>query len=100
MKRWLVTRHSGAIQWFALKGYFFDCYVAHLDTVEITSGDAVYGTLPVPLVADLCARDIEYWHLCVPIAADIRGKDLSARELERLGTTVKRFWCDSRIRKD
>lgn len=93
MKRWLITRHPGAVQWFADKRYVFDQVVRHIEVEKIAPGDAVYGTLPVPLVASLCARDIEYWHLNIPMNATDRGRELSAQDLRRLGATIERFRC-------
>ena len=93
MKRWLVTRHPGAVEWFSRRGYVFDCHVWHLDISDTAPGDVVYGSLPISHVADLCARNVEYWGLCIPMQYDNRGKELSADELQNMGATVKRFWC-------
>ncbi len=93
MKRWLVTRHPGAGQWFARHDYTFDHHIPHADVSRMAPGDAVYGTLPVPLVAELCERGMEYWHLSIPMKAADRGRELSADDLDSLGATLERFWC-------
>ena len=52
---YFVSRHVGAIAW-AKQQLNIDHYVTHLDVTNITTGDCVYGTLPVHLAAQCCAQ--------------------------------------------
>ena len=75
MTTWFVSRHGGALQWMQHNGRAFDRHVAHLDPIKVLPGDAVIGTLPVHLAAQVCAR----------------GRELGLQELQALGATLQRF---------
>ncbi len=91
MTTWFVSRHDGALQWMQQSGRAFDRHVAHLDPIEVLPGDAVIGTLPVNLAAQVCARGAAYWHLALAMPAQARGHELSLQEMQALGTTLQRF---------
>lgn len=85
-RRYFVSRHPGAIEWAKRYPWGLQSeFVAHLDPSLVMPGDVVIGSLPVHLVAELCARGACYLHLVLPLAAELRGKELSADELEALG---------------
>ena len=90
-RTWLITRHPGAIDWARESGLVWDRLEAHLSADTVAAGDRVYGVLPLPLAAELCARGAEVWHLCIPVTAAERGRELSAAELNRLGARFRRF---------
>jgi CRISPR-associated protein Csx16 len=56
MSTWFITRHPGAIAWAMRQGLAVDRQLPHLDPEQIAPGDTVIGTLPVNLVARVCAR--------------------------------------------
>ena len=91
MTTWFVSRHPGALQWMRQHGPAYDQHVPHLDPAQVQPGDAVIGTLPVNLAAQVCARGAAYWHLALGVPAQSRGRELSADELLALGTTLQRF---------
>ncbi|MFB4203574.1 hypothetical protein KBTX_03424 [wastewater metagenome] len=91
MTTWIVSRHPGAIEWLARRGFGAGHHVAHLDPARPAKGDTVVGTLPVPLIARLTERGVDYLHLTIPVPAERRGTELSADELEHLGACLQRF---------
>lgn len=88
---YLVTRHPGALDWLREQGYGDAQHISHLEPLEIEPGDTVIGTLPVNLVADLCARGAEYLHLRLDLPEHLRGRDLSADELTQLGARLEGY---------
>ncbi|WP_296271859.1 CRISPR-associated protein Csx16 [Pseudomonas sp. UBA6323] len=99
MTRWFVSRHAGAHDWLAARGLSVDRQIAHLDPEQIALGDLVIGTLPINLVAALCARGARYVHLALELPAEARGRELSAAELDRFGARltcydVRELPCD------
>lgn len=91
MTVWFVSRHDGALQWMRRHGPAFDRHVAHLDPVDVEPGDTVIGTLPVNLIAEICARGGSYRHLSLRVPAHARGTELDARQLETLDARLERF---------
>lgn len=85
-----VTRHPGAVDWAARQGIAARM-VAHLDTGTVGPGDTVMGTLPVHLVAEVCARGARYLHLSLDLPAEARGRDLSADEMVRFGARLTEY---------
>jgi CRISPR-associated protein Csx16 len=79
--RWFVSRHPGALQWMRMQGVDYDCHVAHLNLEHVIAGDTVYGSLPVHLAAEVCARGAAYYHLQLDMPASARGRELCAEEL-------------------
>lgn len=96
MATWIVTRHPGALHWLQQYDFWPDvCHVRHIDPTSIKSGDNVIGTLPVDLIAQICAQGARYWHLVVPLREDLRGRELSAEDLEALGTRLERYHAET-----
>lgn len=95
MTTWFVSRHPGALHWMQQHGPAFDRHVPHLDPAQVQPGDAVIGTLPVNLAAQVCARGAAYWHLALDMPANKRGQELSAHDLLALGATLQRFYIQS-----
>ena len=89
MTRYFITRHTGALAWAAQQGYTFDVHLSHLDpTHRFEHGDVVAGTLPVNIVADLCAQGVVYLNLSLQLPADLRGQELTVAQLQQ---------CDARL---
>lgn len=91
MTTYFISRHPGAIEWAARQNMAVDQLIAHLDPAIINAGDAVIGSLPVNLAAQVCAAGAAYWHLSLELPAELRGRELSADDLQRLGARVERF---------
>lgn len=91
MTTWFIGRHPGALQWIREQGIAFDRHTPHLDIAQIQPGDTVIGTLPVTLIAQVCARGSAYWHLSFDMPAQARGSELSAADLRALGARLERF---------
>ena len=91
MTTWFVTRHPGAVAWAQRRGLAVDRQLAHLAPEQIAPGDTVIGTLPVNLVARVCARGGRYLHLSLDLPAEARGRELSADELERYGARLEAY---------
>lgn len=91
MTTWFVTRHPGAVAWAQRRGLAVDRQLAHLDPEQIAPGDTVIGTLPVNLVARVCARGGRYLHLSLDLPAEARGRELTADELERYGARLEAY---------
>lgn len=86
-----ISRHRGAVEWAERQGLQIDRRVVHLDSVEVSPGDTVVGTLPVHLVADICARGARYLHLALDLPEHARGRELTADELDRFGARLDPF---------
>jgi len=91
MANWLVTRHSGAKDWLINQGFSTDRLVSHLATSEVMSGDTVIGTLPINLVAELCAKGVRYFHLELAVPPEWRGKELSALQMEQFNANITEY---------
>jgi len=91
MPRHFVSRHAGAREWAARRQLVVDHFHAHLDLDAVRPGDAVIGTLPIQLAAEVCARGAIYQHLTLTMPADWRGRELSADELEACGAGLTTF---------
>ena len=73
------------------QGLAVDRQLPHLDPEQIAPGDTVIGTLPVNLVARVCARGGRYLHLSLDLPAEARGRELTADELERYGARLEAY---------
>ena len=91
MTTWFVSRHPGAFAWAQRRGLAVDRQLAHLAPEQIAPGDTVIGTLPVNLVARVCARGGRYLHLSLDLPAEARGRELTADELERYGARLEAY---------
>lgn len=83
-----MSRHAGAIAWARRHALAIDTWVDHLDTGKLRPGDSVTGTLPIHLVADVCARGATYLHLQFDMSAQQRGRELDADDLDALGARL------------
>jgi len=90
-KTLFVSRHLGAVQWIKTQPIKIDRFVSHLDVSEINTGDRVIGSLPVHLVAQVCAAGAEYWNLSLEMPAELRGQELSREQLEHLSARLERY---------
>lgn len=86
---YVVSRHTGAVQWLREVIAGPHVLLAHLDDVtQIRAGDCVVGTLPVNLVAKINAVGARYFHLVIEIPESLRGTELTAEQLVQLGANL------------
>lgn len=85
MATWLISRHPGTLQWVQQQGLTFDHHQPHLNPADVQTGDSVYGTLPVSLIASINARGARYFHLEMDLPANKRGTELTPQDLVELG---------------
>ncbi len=81
MSVWFVSRHAGACEWARQQALAIDHWVTHLEPAAVHAGDVVIGTLPVNLIAAICARQAYYLHLTLNLTAQQRGAELSAEHM-------------------
>lgn len=91
MTNWLVTRHSGAHEWFLQQNIHIDNYVAHLETSEIKSGDRVYGILPIHLAEIICKRGGRYIHISLNVSPELRGKELNVKDMQQCQARLEEY---------
>ncbi len=91
MTHWFISRHPGACEWMAQRSIAIDRVVAHLDPLNVASGDIVHGSLPVNLAVQVCERGARYFHLSLVIPFELRGKELSAGQLATMGARFEEF---------
>lgn len=91
MTTYFISRHPGAIEWAARQGLAADLFLPHLDPMLVQKGDAVFGSLPVNLAAQVGERGAAYWHLSLEVPAGLRGHELDADDMERLGARIEPF---------
>jgi CRISPR-associated protein Csx16 len=85
-----VTRHKGAVEWARRQGITAEA-VTHLNVKDINPDDTVIGTLPVHLVAEICACGGRYRHLVLNLPPEARGRELSAGDMERFGAELVEY---------
>lgn len=88
MTRYFVSRHVGAIAWARKHELGIDVWVDHLDARQVAPGDTVIGSLPIQLVAAICARGAAYRHLQIDVSSSQRGQELDADDLDALGARL------------
>jgi CRISPR-associated protein Csx16 len=65
-----------------MKGLSIDAWVEHLDdSVSLSRGDHIIGTLPINIVAKLNSRGVTYSHFSLELKKELRGKELTMEEL-------------------
>ena len=86
-----VTRHKGALEWARKHGIEPDEMTSHLDSSRIHPGDVIIGTLPVHVVAEVCARGGHYLHLTMSTPQHARGRELTAEDMEKYDARLEEF---------
>ncbi|NVO23316.1 CRISPR-associated protein Csx16 [Donghicola mangrovi] len=90
MTDWFVSRHQATMEW--AKGQHIAAnFVSHLDIAKVQQNDRVYGTLPIQLVAEVCAKGARYFHVILDLPAEHRGKELTMVDLQRFGIRLQEF---------
>ncbi|WP_295401718.1 CRISPR-associated protein Csx16 [uncultured Thiocystis sp.] len=91
MTTYFISRHPGACAWADEEGISVDRIIDHLDPAIITPGDTLIGSLPVNLVAEVCARGGRYLHLSLDLPAALRGRELTAEQMRACGARIERY---------
>ncbi len=97
MTTWLVTRHPGAREWLARQAFDSCYFVSHLDASVVEPGDLVIGTLPVQLVAAVCARGARYVHLSLNLPASQRGAELTSEQMTAFDARLQEFTVTKKL---
>ncbi|WP_372737045.1 CRISPR-associated protein Csx16 [Neptunomonas sp.] len=89
-KNYLVSRHPAAIDWISQQ-MPVDQVITHLDINLIEVDDAVIGTLPIHVAAQVCERQAKYVHLSLDIPSQWRGKELDTVEFKQCAPRLEEF---------
>ena len=82
---YLVTRHTGAIEWLRAKGYD-GIAEPHLERDRITGGNLYIGVLPIPMVKEILDAGSRFFLLVLPdIAFGQRGQEMTPEQMDRAG---------------
>jgi len=81
MTTWVVTRHTGAIEWLKGSGVKADKVVTDLEINDPQKGDIIIGILPIQHVATLNQRGVRYFHICLELLPQDRAKELTAQQM-------------------
>jgi len=93
MKTWFVSRHQGAIDWMKTQNdWTVDHWVEHLDVSLVKKGDIVIGILPLPLIADVCAKGAEFYALVMPQTRVQRGSEHSLDDMVQANCYLMRYY--------
>lgn len=84
-----VGRHSGAMEWIKKQNIHIDQFVTSLEIDQVQRGDAVYGTLPLNLIAAVHRCGATFTHISLSIPDDYRGKELSAEQMDQFGAILQ-----------
>lgn len=98
MTTWFVTRHQGAVEWARRKGIVQgdspgaeERLVDSIEARDVARGDQVIGTLPVHLVAEICARGGRYFHITMNVPVEWRGRELTPEDMDTFGAQCQEF---------
>lgn len=90
-RRWLVSRHPGAVEWLHAQGIEADRAVEHLDPEAPAPGDIVIGTLPLHIAARLCERRVRFQFLSLDLPPELRGRELHRDEMKACNARLEEF---------
>ncbi len=91
MTTYLITRHSGAVDWAARHGISVDRTMSHLRIEDIRSGDVVIGILPVHLACEICTKPARYIQIAMDLPEECRGIELTADAMERYNARLAEY---------
>jgi CRISPR-associated protein Csx16 len=92
MSHYFISRHKGAIDWAKnhLSSIELTC-ISHLETDILEVGDVVYGTLPVHIAQEVCAKGCQYFHLTLDTPEYLRGEELTAEDMKTYGACLEEY---------
>lgn len=92
MRTYLVTRHSGAVDWLKNRLCVADVLVLpHLEDIQFQAGDKVCGILPLAWAARICSQGAEAHVISVDVPPALRGQEMSAAQLDALGARLVHY---------
>lgn len=91
MTTYFISRHSGAVAWAESQGFHVDQQLAHFEASVVNAGDAILGTLPVNLIAEVNQRGGRYFHLTLELPAQLRGQELTAEMMQQYGARLEEY---------
>lgn len=91
MTTWVVTRHTGAIEWLNNAGVKADRVESDLEIDQPQAGDIVIGILPIQHVAVLNQRGVSYFHICIETQAQDRGTEFNAQQMQERSATLTEY---------
>jgi CRISPR-associated protein Csx16 len=100
MTTWFISHHPGAIAWASLQGLKVDRHIAHLELDPLKAGDIVIGTLPVNLIAEVCARGVRYLSLSLDLPAHLRGQELSQTQMTECNARLEEYTVSDMVQYD
>lgn len=100
MTTWFISRHPGAVAWANLQGLQVDRHIAHLELEQIKAGDTVIGSLPVNLIAEVCAQGVRYLNLSLDLPAHLRGQELSLAQMTECKARLEAYDVSNLVHYD
>jgi CRISPR-associated protein Csx16 len=93
MTTYFVSRHAAALLWASQNGVDVAnaIQVLNLDINLVQAGDAVIGTLPVQLVAQVCGKGARYQHLVLDTPEEWRGQELSIDQMMQCQARLEEY---------
>lgn len=89
MKSVFVGRHAGAQQWMKQQNIHIDEFVDNLQVTQIRRGDAVYGILPLNIIAEVNRCGATFSHINLVVPPQFRGKELTADQMDEFGAHLQ-----------
>jgi CRISPR-associated protein Csx16 len=77
------------MEWIKQQNIHIDHFVTSLEIDQVQRGDAVYGTLPLNLIAAVHRCGATFTHISLNIPDDYRGKELSAAQMDQFGAILQ-----------
>lgn len=88
----VVTRHSGAVEWLVKTGFQNARHEKHFDVDVLRPGDFVVGNLPIHLACIACERGARYFHLVLDVPVEARGAELTPADMDKYGARVLEYF--------
>lgn len=101
-KFYIVTRHPGAVDWLLAQPVVASApsgtevrvwwHVGPAEMDALQPGDAVIGTLPVAMAAQICEAGAAFYSLDLPrLPAEWRGRELNTQEMAAAGAVITEY---------
>lgn len=98
---YLITRHTGAINWLLdaleqhkeLAAHTAEIQLlSHIDSGHVfAQGDMVVGILPINKVHEVVQQGARYFHLSLELPFALRGQELSAEQMQKCSPTIEEY---------
>lgn len=89
MKSIFVGRHLGAQQWMKQQNIHIDEFVDNLQISQIERGDAVYGILPLNIIAEVNRCGASFTHINLVVPPQYRGQELTVEQMNEFGAHLQ-----------